>query len=141
MVGTIGADPLTGDGRNELIQGVGGNDTLNGLGGNDRLEGGDGGDKLYGGDGDDILIGGAGQDTLNGGAGADVFVFGPGDGANTIADFQDGVDLIDVTGYGAYSSIVQMAGGAKIIFADGAYVTLTGIQVSSLSAADFLGLV
>ena len=82
-----------------------------------------------------------GNDTLNGGAGADVFVFGPGDGANTIADFEDGVDLIDVTGYGAYSSIVQMAGGAKIVFADGAYVTLTGIQVSSLSAADFLGLV
>jgi Ca2+-binding RTX toxin-like protein len=119
---------------------VGGNDTLNGLGGNDRLEGGDGGDKLFGGDGDDVLVGGTGQDTLNGGAGADIFTFGPGDGANTIADFQDGLDLIDVAAYGGYQSIVQLAAGAKIFFGDGGYAILTGVQTSSLSDADFIGL-
>ena len=87
-----------------------------------------------------MLIGGAGQDTLTGGAGADIFVLAPGDGANTIADFQDGIDRIDVSGYGGYSSIGQLAAGAKVTFADGGYVILTGVQASSLSAADFIGL-
>ncbi|MDB5471991.1 MAG: alkaline metalloproteinase [Caulobacter sp.] len=139
LVGTIGANTLTGDARNELIQGLDGNDTLNGLAGADRLEGGAGADRLSGGDGDDVLVGGAGQDTLTGGAGADVFVLGAGDGANTIADFQDGIDHIDIGGYGAYTAISQLTSGAKITFGDGGYVILSGVQASSLSAADFVG--
>eukprot|EP01030_Chromulinospumella_sphaerica_P022528 gene22527-biopygen20082 len=131
---------LTGDDRWDTVLGLDGNDTLNGLGGSDRLEGGLGADKLYGGDGDDVLIGGAGQDTLTGGAGADIFVIGLGDGANTIADFQDGIDRIDLSAFGGYSSISQLAAGAKIIFADGSYVILTGVLSTSLSSAGFIGL-
>jgi hypothetical protein len=39
-----------------------------------------------------------------------------------------------------YSSISQLAAGAKIVFADGGYVILTGVLSTSLSAADFIGL-
>ncbi|RYF93323.1 MAG: hypothetical protein EON95_09315, partial [Caulobacteraceae bacterium] len=139
LVGTVGANTLTGDDRRETLQGLDGNDTLNGMGGADRLEGGSGNDKLNGGDGDDVLVGGAGQDTLTGGAGADRFVLAAGDGANTIADFQDGIDRIDISGYGgAYSAIGQLGANAKVFFADGGYVILTGIQASSLTADDFI---
>ncbi|MCE3289593.1 MAG: hypothetical protein K0R83_1605, partial [Caulobacter sp.] len=138
--GSAGANTINGSSLYETINGLAGADTLNGLGGNDVLNGGSEADKLNGGEGDDVLIGGAGQDTLTGGTGADVFVFGPGDGANTITDFQDGVDLIDVSAYGGYSSIVQMAGGAKVIFADGGYAILTGIQAANITADDFIGL-
>ncbi|MCE3290061.1 MAG: Serralysin, partial [Caulobacter sp.] len=109
LVGTIGANTINGTAIWDTIQGLDGNDTLNGLGGSDRLEGGAGADKLFGGDGDDVLIGGAGQDTLTGGAGADIFVLATGDGANTIADFQVGVDKVDVSAFGAVTSKVQMA--------------------------------
>ena len=138
--GTAGANTLTGTDLLETINGLDGNDILNGMGGADVLNGGLGADKLNGGDGDDVLVGGAGQDTLTGGAGADRFVFGPGDGANTIADFQDGIDHIDVTAYGGYMSIAQLAAGAKVVFADGGYVILTGVMAAQLTAADFIGL-
>ncbi|NBB17720.1 hypothetical protein GVN21_20355, partial [Caulobacter sp. SLTY] len=112
LTGTNGFNIIEGDGRNELIQGLVGNDTLYGMGGNDQLEGGDGADYLYGGEGDDIIIGGAHSDQLYGGAGADRFVFSTGDGPNNIHDFQDGIDLIDISGYGGvYSSITQAANG------------------------------
>ena len=140
MVGTASANTMNGDDRWDTIQGLDGNDSLYGLVGSDRLEGGAGADKLYGGDGDDVLIGGAGQDTLTGGAGADLFIIGLGDGANTIADFQDGVDHIDLSAFGGYSTISQLAAGAKITFADGSYVILTGVVSTSLSAVDFIGL-
>ena len=41
---------------------------------------------------------------------------------------------------GEYWAPAQLAGGAKVIFADGSSVTLTGVQASSLTAADFIGL-
>jgi hypothetical protein len=50
------------------------------------------------------------------------------------------VDRLDVSAYGGYASIVQLAAGAKVIFADGGSVTLTGVQAASLNAADFIGL-
>ncbi|NBB17697.1 hypothetical protein GVN21_20240, partial [Caulobacter sp. SLTY] len=101
----------------------------------------DGADYLYGGEGDDIIIGGAHSDQLYGGAGADRFVFSTGDGPNNIHDFQDGIDLIDISGYGGvYSSITQAANGAKITFTDGGFVTLIGFKATNLSSADFIGL-
>lgn len=42
--------------------------------------------------------------------------------------------------FGVYSSISQLAAGAKVVFADGGYVILTGVLSTSLSAADFVGL-
>jgi len=74
--GTNGADVLTG-GR--------GDDILNGVAGHDKLYGGDGNDALYGEDGNDTLDGGAGNDWLDGGNGNNVFLFGRGDGQDTVA--------------------------------------------------------
>ncbi|MCX7169073.1 MAG: hypothetical protein NTY41_01970, partial [Proteobacteria bacterium] len=67
------------------IQGSDGNDTLNGTNAVDRLYGFNGNDRLYGGDGDDILDGGGGNDYLDGGLGNDTYLFGRGDGQDTIS--------------------------------------------------------
>ncbi|UQZ88322.1 hypothetical protein C4J81_03510 [Deltaproteobacteria bacterium Smac51] len=89
-----GNDTVNGTASHDILDGGAGNDTLNGGAGNDFLAGGDGNDTLNGGDGNDILVGGAGNDTLNGGAGADVFMFGRGDGSDTI-NYGDASDKVN----------------------------------------------
>lgn len=56
--GNQGEDHLFGRGGDDYLWGFMGNDTLEGEGGGDFLEGVQGDDKLYGGDNDDILWGG-----------------------------------------------------------------------------------
>jgi Ca2+-binding RTX toxin-like protein len=74
-------------------------DVITGTSGNDHLFGGRRGDTIDGGPGDDRIDGGGGKDYLTGGDGADTFVF-VADGRNDfIMDFQDGIDLIDLSGY------------------------------------------
>ncbi|MDD2949515.1 MAG: tandem-95 repeat protein, partial [Sulfuricurvum sp.] len=90
--GTIGSDEITG---------LSGNDTIDGGRGNDILIGGLGDDTLLGGSdivleedglyhhyspGADTLIGGLGNDVLDGGQGNDTYIFGVGDGHDTIID-------------------------------------------------------
>ena len=92
----------TGNGLDNILWGGGGADTLAGGAGNDELRGSGGDDLLYGEDGDDLLVGGSGVDFLSGGAGADQFRFtsyesGTGAGADTIADFLSGADIIDLS--------------------------------------------
>lgn len=92
---------------------------LTGTGARDQLAGSVGDDRLYGAAGDDTLIGGQGADTLTGGAGADVFVLS-GDGQmDTIADFQPGVDRMDLSGLGRFYTLEALRisperGGAVI---------------------------
>ena len=91
----IGVGRFTGSGNDLDNRIVGGSsqDTLSGRNGNDQL---------YGQAGRDVLIGGSGQDWLYGGADADRFVFssvsdiGLGARGDVIADFERGVDLIDL---------------------------------------------
>lgn len=71
VIGTSGADKLTGGATADTLVGMGGNDTISGSTGDDVLEGGAGTDTLVGGDGDDTLLGGASADTLTGGKGID----------------------------------------------------------------------
>ncbi|SOC21012.1 M10 family metallopeptidase C-terminal domain-containing protein [Rhodobacter maris] len=55
---------------------------------------------IDGGAGNDVINGGSGDDTMTGGAGADIFVFNEmidGD-EDLILDFEDGLDLIRVSG-------------------------------------------
>ena len=78
IVGTAGADVLTGTTADNAISGLGGSDKLYGRAGNDTLDGGDGEDQLYGEAGTDVLKGGLGDDTLFGGAGADTIDGGEG---------------------------------------------------------------
>ncbi|GGE26227.1 Ca2+-binding protein, RTX toxin-related [Gemmobacter megaterium] len=105
LSGGAGDDRLLGQGGDDRLEGQGGQDRLEGGAGNDTLLGGRGDDTLYGGTGEDRLLSGPGLDLLYGGAGADVFVFRPGDArpgamAGRIADFQPGLDRIDLTAFG-----------------------------------------
>jgi Ca2+-binding RTX toxin-like protein len=64
-----------------------GDDVITGGGSKNLLvDGGAGDDVITTGAGDDILIGGLGDDVLQGGGGNDVYVFGYGDGNDTIYD-------------------------------------------------------
>ncbi|MEO0884438.1 MAG: calcium-binding protein, partial [Cyanobacteria bacterium J06648_10] len=108
--GGDGNDVLRGDrnsrrtqdgepGGNDIIFGGDGNDRIGGKGGNDVLSGDAGDDFIWGDDGDDIIMGVSGDDTLVGdnfsnGSGSDLFVFGNGDGTDTIVDFEVGIDRI-----------------------------------------------
>ena len=147
LTGGAGNDILIGDGDVMTDSARGGADTLEGGDGNDWLYGdgresaatvGGGADKLYGGDGPDHLIGGGGNDLLSGGAGADWFVFGPGSGADEIADFASGADHIDLSafdiafeqlGFTTSADGVRITMGADSIFVRGA---------QSLSPNDFV---
>ena len=96
--GAAGNDQLNGGTGNDVVFGGGGADTLNGDSGNDELFGGSGADNINGGSGNDIIAGGAGNDALVGGAGADRFQFFDNFGADTITDFEVGVDTIELYG-------------------------------------------
>jgi serralysin len=101
LFGGLGNDNLAGGDDADTIYGGSGNDNLRGQDGDDVLFGDAGNDTLQGGAGDDLLYGGAGRDTLIGGAGADTFFFlSVSDSTNadpdTIRDFQQGTDLIDL---------------------------------------------
>ncbi|MDY7024269.1 MAG: hypothetical protein SWJ54_23460, partial [Cyanobacteriota bacterium] len=76
-----------------------GDDRIGGKDGNDLLSGDEGDDEIFGDDGDDTIMGGIGNDILTGddnsfGSGSDLFVFGNGDGTDTITDFEVGTDMI-----------------------------------------------
>lgn len=60
------------------------NDNYTGTSGNDYYDGGLGNDTLNGAGGSDTLYGGLGNDLLDGGAGTDTFLFGLGDGQDTV---------------------------------------------------------
>lgn len=102
-----------------LVQATGG--TASGTAAEDRLLGSGLADTLRGGAGDDHLHDGAGGDLLLGEAGADVFVMARDGAPDIIGDFQDGVDLIDLSDWGRiYSasalSITRTRTGAEISF-------------------------
>ncbi|MGB3533715.1 MAG: tandem-95 repeat protein [Microcoleaceae cyanobacterium] len=89
----------TGAGGDDIIFGGAGNDRIGGKDGNDLLSGDAGDDMIFGDAGDDTIMGVTGNDTLtgddfSGGNGSDLFIFGNGDGTDTITDFEVGTDLI-----------------------------------------------
>lgn len=90
LLGGDGNDTMSGGVDNDLLDGGAGNDHMEGEAGQDSLIGGAGNDYMSGGDGDDTLSGGADDDLLVGGEGDDVFSYIPGDGHDTIADFNSG---------------------------------------------------
>jgi len=102
--GDAGQDTLIGGAGNDTLDGGDGDDVLLGYSDNDLIIGGAGADDLRGGTGDDTLDGGAGDDVMRGEAGTDTFIFSTGSGNDTIADFEAGVDFIDLTGLGFTST-------------------------------------
>ncbi|MBC6438086.1 MAG: calcium-binding protein, partial [Rhodobacteraceae bacterium] len=100
LTGTNGRDSINGFAGNDKLIGRRDDDVLTGGSGDDSLIGNTGNDTLRGNLGDDTLIGGHGDDVLTGGMNADTFVFSSGHGNDTITDFDDGVDLIQITASG-----------------------------------------
>lgn len=149
----VNAADLIGLTTGVYMIGSGATDTLVGGTRADLLEGGAGSDVLRGGEGADTLRGGLGADGLTGGAGGDVFAYGAiGDSAlnaaDTISDFQSGVDKLDLTGLrSAAGTAVRTGlvsqGGATFVFvdvgADGSTDMLIQLAgTSSLASGDIL---
>lgn len=157
LVGGIGTtDGSGGSGGDILIGGVG-NDDLSGGSGNDTLVGDPDGAFFFG---NDTLTAGAGTDFLEGGLGADVFVFSTNQGSNTIgalnvnmsnpgatsatgADFESGIDILDLSGFGfsstteVFAAITDVSGDAVFSFG-GTTIRLIDVLEAELDSGDFL---
>ena len=103
-------------------------------------------ETLTGGAGDDTITGLGGDDTLTGGEGYDTFVFAAGHGADTVTDFTDGVDLIDLsafTGIAGYSDLTVTQNGNDVVIdlsgqTGGGSITLQDFTLSDLDENDFV---
>jgi len=146
ILGGAGDDLLTGGIGSDTIRGGAGDDTITGASGKDSLSGGAGDDVLDGGSGNDRLSGGRGDDTLTGGTGRDTFIFRPGDGDDRVTDFVDtqdraNVGAFDFTGFAdmlTEATLSSVAGGVRIDFDTGDSLTLNGVALANLTAADFV---
>jgi Ca2+-binding RTX toxin-like protein len=109
------------------------------------VHGGGGSDTIWASATGSILDGGAGNDTLVCGSGADRVHFGTGDRADVAQGFNVAQDAIVLEGTGlAWSSQVlarftDTAAGARLDFGNGDTLTLAGVAVEDLSAANFVG--
>ncbi|HKU09160.1 MAG TPA: Ig-like domain-containing protein [Bradyrhizobium sp.] len=119
---------------------------------------GGGGVTLEGTSGNDVIFSTGGPDTLTGGTGRDQFVFGPDFSSSvqdTITDFVEGIDRIDLREFSGISSaniqnLIQAAqtaqasgltGNDTLLTLDSANhitVLLKNVQASSLQAGDFI---
>ena len=138
IVGGDGGDVIKGGDANNDIDGGGGNDVLYGRKGNDVLVGGLGDDQLHGGSGSDVLIGGLGNDQLTSRSGKDVFAFSPGDGGDIITDYTVGKDTIGLMGGLAFGDLTLNGNTISITASNEVLATLTGIDTTTLTAADFV---
>lgn len=99
---------------------------------------------LLGGDGNDTLDGGAGNDVLFGQGGADTFIIGLQNVSTTIADFEVGSDVIDVSGTSfttfadLQSRLVEVAGNSAFTDDNGKLVVIYGATNAQLTEASFL---
>ena len=128
-----------------------GSANINGTGNGaaNTLIGNGGANTLDGRNGDDIYEGGAGNDSLIGGAGNDQFRFWTtGFGNDTITAFDpnpaDGQDKIDLSGLGitanSFATAVHETGTTTTILTvlDAGTITLQGVNVAAITAADFI---
>jgi len=161
LVGWGGADTISGGNGNDELYGYVDQNPQGVSDGIDNLYGGAGDDSLYGGAGDDLLDGGTGKDTLtgDGGAesydrggarGADTFVIRAGDGgasidlADVITDFEDGEDLIGMSGLEYSQLTIEQGTGdyanhvvVKKTDTGEFLVIIQNTSLSSISNADF----
>lgn len=135
----VSIENLFGSDRNDIFVG---SDVAN------RLDGGEGNDQLTGGAGEDVLVGGYGDDRLTGGNEKDIFLFAnPQDGtdlgADTIRDFQNGVDLISFVGNGMideFSDLIITKVGSSVVIDTVGFGAIKVLNVApgDLTAADFV---
>ncbi|PYZ99398.1 hypothetical protein A6K26_009480 [Gammaproteobacteria bacterium 2W06] len=121
IVGSNGANTITGTEFGDWIAGEDGSDDIYGGSGDDVVFGGAGDDKLFGEAGDDLLVGSAGDDRANGGSGDDVFIGGAG------SDYFDG---------GAGSDTVVVDAGSTITITGETRFTGLGTVTATNSSGD-----
>lgn len=149
LTGTSGRDVLNGFAGNDRLVGLAGNDTLLGGAGNDTLLGGAGNDTLRGGAGNDVMNGGLGNDRIEGGAGRDliitgsgrdIIVIGRGEGVDTVRDFSDRRDRIDLAGRLSFGQLTirQSGRNALIEVNDSPLLVLQNVNANVLTRADFI---
>lgn len=152
LLGQGGNDILHGNRGDDRLDGADGMDTLRGGGGDDDLDGGAENDILFGGNGSDIIAGGSGDDKLWGGAGGgtldgvrDVFVFGTDMGGfDTIRDWEDGIDALDLSamGFGSFAEVEAMgsdrATGMRLDFGEGDVLFLAGMSLETFDSSDVI---
>ena len=103
-------------------------------------------ETLTGGAGDDTIAGLGGDDTLTGGEGYDSFVFAAGHGDDTVTDFTDGEDLIDLTAFTGITqfsdlTVTQEGSNVKIDLSgetDGGSITLQNVLLADIDENDFV---
>jgi Ca2+-binding RTX toxin-like protein len=134
-----GGDFIKGGGDADVIVGNGGADRLFGGGGTDSIKGG-GADELIGGGGADTISGNGGDDTLKGNGGADVFVFRASDRNDTISDFRQGQDSIQIqSGANSFTGLNIEQDGSDVFIGFGAgQVRVVTDNVGAFDESDFI---
>jgi len=141
--GTGGDDVIIGSDGDDVIRAAQGDDLIDGGAGNDNIRAGAGEDNVAGGTGNDFINGRGGNDFLAGDAGADIFFFEQNSGFDTIADFGNGNDRIDVSEFGITSfddlNLVDQGSSVAVYLDANTSAELLGVSnVNELSASDFI---
>lgn len=158
--GGTGNDFLRGSSADDVLNGGTDLDNVYGRGGDDHVMGGNQRDHVFGNAGDDTVDGGGGADVINGGRGDDVLIGGGGADEfvmiraadnDTILDFKNGVDVIDLSAFGLtpadYAGTVAPAlsdagGGATFLdlsaLGGNGSVLIKGLAFGSADASDFI---
>ena len=139
LVGGAGRDRLFGQAGNDKITGGGSRDRLVGGGGRDILRGGGDRDTLNGGGGNDRLFGDAGNDVIFTGAGRDRVAIRQNQGFDTLKDYRDGQDKIDLIGIRFGQLTLQRQGDAVLVkLGTTNLLRIEDVRLSQLNAADFV---
>lgn len=89
------------------------------------------------------LAGGSFNDTLIGHPGMDTFVFGPNGGNDYVSNFQNGVDLLDLSAFGLADfaavrahTVANGANGIYMTFDNGEHLAVNGLSLATFDASD-----
>ncbi|MEM7523648.1 MAG: Ig-like domain-containing protein [Pseudomonadota bacterium] len=156
--GSAGDDTLRGDAGDNTLRGDGGednikdgadadmirgnrdDDAIQAGGGADEVKGGAGADMIFGGAGADTLSGDGGDDTLMGNGGADVFQFRTTDSNDTISDFSQGQDRVEIQdGATSFADLIIEQDGDDVLigFGAGKVRVVTG-NAEAFDESDFI---
>ncbi len=149
MNGNGGADTIAAGAGDDIIDGANGSDridagtgddTVRGGNGADTIDGGGGDDRLNGGGGADTLRGNGGDDTLTGNGGADIFQFRASDRNDTINDFRQGQDKIQIqSGANSFDALDIQQDGRDVLIGFGAgQVRVVTDNVAAFDESDFI---
>lgn len=106
---------------------------------NNTIYAGKAGGTINGGAGNDTLYGGAGKDTLTGGTGNDTFVYVNGQGNDTITDYIEGQDTLQISS-GSISEATLANSNKDVVFTVGTgSITLQNAATKTISLKDSNG--